>query len=451
MAQFNTDLTVKPTQYGSNIGDMLNIARGAQAYQQAQQINPLEVRQQQAQTKKIEAVTPLDIERAGEQLKQSKLQTETSQFNLNSGQLGYLKESAMRVANHPEILKGNTKEIVRLLGEAERESSNIIPNATLRSSIFEPLKMEAEKNPERVIRSLRTLGESNIGAQGQQALQTPQTFVVNGVTYQVKPGTNEAVPIGQGAAQPSAQPTTQPAGQPTTQPTAPSGTSLIANETILPATTIPQLNTQQKEAYDFGTGLKRDALARVQPAEEGKQTVRKIKEYIEKASGSRPGQLIRSAGKFIAGSEELEVLTKNLADLQVRNAQLMGAGTDAARETISTISGSADLTPAALSQIVDRADASNTAVIKFNKALKQYETKRGHTNSAVNASNLQQSWAENYDPRIFMVQNINASNMSPAEKKLQISKILKELSASEIETLRKKSENLKRLENGDYK
>ena len=448
MAQFNTDLTVKPTQYGSNIGDMLNIARGAQAYQQAQQINPLELRQQQAQTKKIEAVTPLDIERAGEQLKQSKLQTETSQFNLNSGQLSYLKESAMRVANHPEILKGNKGEIVRLLNEAEKESSNIIPNATLRSSIFQPLKMEAEKNPERVINSLRTLGESNIGAAGQQALQTPQTFVVNGVTYQVKPGTNEAVPIGQGAVQPS----TQPSAQPTTQPAAaPSGTSLIANETILPATTIPQLNTQQKEAYDFGTGLKRDALARVQPAEEGKQTVRKIKEYIEKASGSRPGQLIRSAGKFIAGSEELEVLTKNLADLQVRNAQLMGAGTDAARETISTISGSADLTPAALSQIVDRADASNTAVIKFNKALKQYETKRGHTNSAVNASNLQQSWAENYDPRIFMVQNINASNMSPAEKKLQISKMLKELSASEIETLRKKSENLKRLENGDYK
>jgi hypothetical protein len=449
MAQFNTDLTVKPTQYGSNIGDMLNIARGAQAYQQAQQINPLEVRQQQAQTKKIEAVTPLDIERAGEQLKQSKLQTETSQFNLNSGQLGYLKESAMRVANHPEILKGNTKEIVRLLGEAEKESSNIIPNATLRSSIFQPLIMEAEKNPERVVRSLRTLGESNIGAQGQQALQTPQTFVVNGVTYQVKPGTNEAVPIGQGAAQPSAQPTTQPAAP--AAPATPSGTSLIANETILPATTIPQLNMQQKEAYDFGTGLKRDALARVQPAEEGKQTVRKIKEYINKASGSRPGQLIRSAGKFIAGSEELEILTKNLADLQVRNAQLMGAGTDAARETISTISGSADLTPAALNQIVDRADASNTAVIKFNKALKQYETKRGHTNSAVNASNLQQSWAENYDPRIFMVQNINASNMSPAEKKLEISKILKELSASEIETLRKKSENLKRLENGDYK
>jgi hypothetical protein len=391
----------------------------------------------------------LEIERAGEQLKQSKLQTETSQFNLNSGQLGYLKESAMRVANHPEILKGNTKEIVRLLGEAEKESSNIIPNATLRSSIFQPLIMEAEKNPERVIRSLRTLGESNIGAQGQQALQTPQTFVVNGVTYQVKPGTNEAVPIGQGAAQPSAQPSTQPAAP--NAPATPSGTSLIANETILPATTIPQLNTQQKEAYDFGTGLKRDALARVQPAEEGKQTVRKIKEYINKASGSRPGQLIRSAGKFIAGSEELEVLTKNLADLQVRNAQLMGAGTDAARETISTISGSADLTPAALNQIVDRADASNTAVIKFNKALKQYETKRGHTNSAVNASNLQQSWAENYDPRIFMVQNINASNMSPAEKKLEINKILKELSASEIETLRKKSENLKRLENGDYK
>ena len=46
---FNTDLTVKPTQTGSSIGDIVNMARGVQAYQQAQQINPLEVQQKKTE------------------------------------------------------------------------------------------------------------------------------------------------------------------------------------------------------------------------------------------------------------------------------------------------------------------------------------------------------------------------------------------------------------------
>ena len=49
MPTFNTDLTVKqPNQL--SLGDIMNVARGAQAYQQAQQINPLQVQQQQAAT-----------------------------------------------------------------------------------------------------------------------------------------------------------------------------------------------------------------------------------------------------------------------------------------------------------------------------------------------------------------------------------------------------------------
>ena len=46
---FNTDLTVKPQEYGTGLGDIINMARGVQAYQQAQQINPLEVQQKKAE------------------------------------------------------------------------------------------------------------------------------------------------------------------------------------------------------------------------------------------------------------------------------------------------------------------------------------------------------------------------------------------------------------------
>jgi len=47
----------------TSLADMINVARGAQAYQQAQQINPLAVQQAQTELQRIQALTPLEIER----------------------------------------------------------------------------------------------------------------------------------------------------------------------------------------------------------------------------------------------------------------------------------------------------------------------------------------------------------------------------------------------------
>ena len=52
MAEYNVSEVagkINPPQVTS-IGDMLNIARGAQAYQQAQQVNPLKLQQEQTAT-----------------------------------------------------------------------------------------------------------------------------------------------------------------------------------------------------------------------------------------------------------------------------------------------------------------------------------------------------------------------------------------------------------------
>ena len=53
---------IKPVPQTS-LADMINVARGAQAYQQAQQINPLAVQQAQTELQRIQALTPLEIER----------------------------------------------------------------------------------------------------------------------------------------------------------------------------------------------------------------------------------------------------------------------------------------------------------------------------------------------------------------------------------------------------
>jgi uncharacterized protein (DUF4415 family) len=57
MADFTINpINVKPAE-GTSLGDMINMARGVQAYQQAEQVNPLAVRQQQAQTQTAEIGT----------------------------------------------------------------------------------------------------------------------------------------------------------------------------------------------------------------------------------------------------------------------------------------------------------------------------------------------------------------------------------------------------------
>ena len=68
----------------------------------------------------------------------------------------------------------------------------------------------------------------------------------------------------------------------------------------------------------------------------------------------------------------------------------------------------------------------------------------------MNAEIFQRQWAQNYDSRIFMRDQILNSNKSKLEKEFALKELGKTISPSEVDTLRRKAIALKRLENGDY-
>jgi len=289
----------------------------------------------------------------------------------------------------------------------------------------------------------------------------PNIVELNGIKYEIKApttagGSPTLAPLGGGGQAPTT-PRVQNAPSATTQsapaPTAPSPNSgLVLQDMPVPVGGIPQMNTQQAARYEEGNLLKSKSTDLAKAASESKQTTRKIKENIASAAGSAPGQALRSAGKYLAGSEQLDELVKNLAQNQVDQAALMGnsAATDAARGVLALANGSENITPQALAQIVQRADATSTALEKFNTGLGNYYQKQGAYNGPIHARNFKDTWAQNYDPRIFMVQNINSSNMSQAEKQIQLQAIMKGTSEEERKTLAKKAEIIKRLEKGDF-
>ena len=227
---------------------------------------------------------------------------------------------------------------------------------------------------------------------------------------------------------------------------------LITGETkVLSAGGVPQLNDLQKKAYERAEAEKANFKELSENVKEADKTVQTALDKLSASKASAPGRMIRSAGKWLAGNEDLDILTKSLADLSVRQSKLMGAGTDAANEAVSKTQGNADLTEGGLRSILQRVSATNTAFQQYMKASSAYEKSRGLENANVNHAQFKKAWAENYDTNIFILQNIDKSNLSKSEKELEAQKLFKGMSKAQMEEFQKKARNIYALENGNYK
>jgi hypothetical protein len=86
MADFTPVALGIQKQEGMSLGDMLNIARGAQAYRQAEQVNPLA------------------LEQAQETTKQQKLKTETDTMGLQQKRFKHIADSQISMINNPLVI-----------------------------------------------------------------------------------------------------------------------------------------------------------------------------------------------------------------------------------------------------------------------------------------------------------------------------------------------------------
>lgn len=212
------------------------------------------------------------------------------------------------------------------------------------------------------------------------------------------------------------------------------------------------MNEFQEKSYLAGKEMLRVAPVNAMAAEEGKQYVRKVEQVAGKASGSGAYKTAQDWAKIIVAQPELDELRKNIAGVMVQNANTMGLNkTDSSRGDAATISGSDAISPEALRDIMQRADAQFTATTKFAEGLKKYREKRGEVNSAINADRFQSAWASNYDSRIFQLQNIRDSNWPEAVKKERYNALTKSMSDKEFDELDKKAKVIDRLVEGTYK
>ena len=214
---------------------------------------------------------------------------------------------------------------------------------------------------------------------------------------------------------------------------------------------IVNLNDYQKNAYDRGDKAIANANASLQAQKDLQQSVRKVEEYIGKASGSKVFQMIRQGTKYVFGDAELDSLVKNIAQVQARNASVMGLDkTDSSRELNAKLSGSENIDEKTLAGVMQQVKAESKAAEMFTEGLNKFVDKRGDINGKIQAQKFESKWKEHYDPRIFQVDDIALSKLPEADKRKRIDEITSKMTPKEFDKYKKDREVIHRLAKGAY-
>jgi hypothetical protein len=180
-------------------------------------------------------------------------------------------------------------------------------------------------------------------------------------------------------------------------------------------------------------------------------SVDKVEQYLTSASGSKAFQMVRQGTKWVFGDAELDSLVKNIAQVQARNAQVMGLDkTDSSRELNAKLSGSENIDEKTLAGVMQQVKAETKAAELYTQGLNKFVEKRGDVNGYIQQQKFQNKWAEHYDPRIFQIDNIAESKLPEGEKQARIDQITGRMTEAQFKKLRQDSVVLHRLAKGQY-
>jgi hypothetical protein len=477
---------------GMSLGEMLGIAKSQYELSKLQELYPAMIKKEQSlsDVAEIEArirqkTEPFAIRKAESETLGSEATSNTSQlenFNkhLNSIFEGNIDLMKKKDLNRDDIVKGFT----------ERWKNG--PNANNPNALIEALRGLPENGTPTQYQQwmtqtqLRALGNkeafekmyppttlTNLGGkvapitQGNPliAVQQPGMQVGEGVKTGIAPqltGVQDVqgeykdgvfTPFGTTGGNTGGTQTNT--GTPNVVKEPPAGTSkqsLITGETpVITTSGIPQYTKPQADNAAVARKEKQ-AYAEVKNlVDASDRSINTAESVLTAAAGSKPEQLVRNLKKGALGNTNVEVLTKSLADLTVRQAAIMGVKSDAGAEEIAKTQANPDMTVGGVIYAINRVKDTNRAFNDYLKAVETYEGKRGVDTANANHPQFTKEWAKNYDSKIFALKNIYDSNMSKEKKEESTKKLFTGMSKKQVDDFRTKAKNIEALISGDYK
>jgi hypothetical protein len=492
MATFNVPTIgteIKPVPQTSLV-DMLGIARGAQAYQQAQQVNPLALQQQQQATRTGEIALGVEEQKDKERRNMQTFFADPNNFQTN-GRIDIDKinvqvpkiaplTGADYITKYSTLGSAQTDAIKAKQGLTQDQRSMVAQRFSILGRLgvkdknayiaeMDLLKKENPDNPDlsRLIDSYKTIWETTMQSgddlpgkaiAGAQTLLTPTQQ-----QSQLAPSV-QVTPVGQTVTvQPSigAQPPTATiaiaGGMQGGAPVAGGATPVGAGTEVAPGMRVPYPVRRADQPYikepteekDQAAGAEyRNNLVNGQMGlsqgrrnvEEVIQQANKIGQQLIFEKGGIPGKIeqkIRSA----IGSEEYDMLAKDLANMAITNSKAMGSvgGTVAGLDMAAVANGTVKVPPEVLVKIARRVQADQTNLDMQANGAQKFALQFGDNNMKA----YQQAWNANADSKIFEAINITRDITDPVKQKAELNRLFP--NPAQFNDFLKKYKNIKSL------
>jgi len=453
-------LGVKPPATMS-LGDMLNVARGAQMYQREREVLPLLVEQE-------------------------KIKTQTAQTDQAKGYANTFFQVLGGFANDPRIESNDPIKTVDLMLEVKKKARSMGVPESYVEALASPGVATAAHNPTALPQYISNIIQAQIGPAGQQGLQTGQPTTSGGQPALFVPGKGRVVPMGQPPAQPPVQEqasvATPPAvatppetgavepGVPRVVPqAAPQTTSPIAPQGITSQDLTRPRNVNVGYPIRFQPRTPGDvrpfAIGEEAAIQQGTQYLNSIvnaEGEVQRASRN-VGEVIRiaddlaSQARFKAGKpqdieralreffgeDKYKELSKSLAQAQLAIMKSQGG-------SVETTVGGQQMTRAATGDETYPPDVLISIARRLNGEIIKTEMEAKAVRAAVQAvgpNNLQDfrdAWNSNSDLRIFEAMGINRSITDRKKRDEALDKILPK-SKQELNRFLQQYENIEKL------
>jgi hypothetical protein len=467
MPEYNfTVPQVQPVRQ-SSLADMLTMARGAQAYQQEQQMNPLELRAKQMQVEQAAAVNPLElaqkeaesrvatqtaaprIARAGSEAETAATGAASAALNLQTNKAKAIANGYVGAINDPIILNaaaGNQVDNAQLVdyinnwGQQQAKASGVSP--TDAGNLIAPYIEAAKKNPAGLRDFLIQRHTAGLTDSAQvDSYRTTTQVTPEGRTVVFTPGIGtQTVKVGTAggvgtAAAPQAGGVTaqQMTGAPLPYPVRSAAQQYIPEPSELADAT---------KGQTYREGL----IARQSEMTSAKRSMNEVEAKAkELEQGFLPtsgvaGAIRRKISGW-AGDPTYIELSKDLANVQIGNLKALGGSMDtvAGQSLQKYANGDETYPPDVLIKIVRRNKADLTNIDMQATAAQRFKQQFGDNNM----NKFKQDWSKNADSKVFEAMNISKEITDPKEREKEYNKLFPNL--SDRKEFLDKYRNLKKL------
>ena len=430
--------------------ELLNVARGAEEFRQAQQVNPLLLQQQQAQT---------GLARTQEQ---------AGSENLSKARADRVFGIVGGFMNDPRISSGDPQKTVEAMLEIRRKAiASGVPEAQV-EAILSPITSTAAHNAAALPQMITNVIQAQLGPQGQQALRTPQLTTSAGAPAAFTPGSATMAPVPtQGlpapqpmSAPPQAAPEMPPQAAPRGVTSADMTAPIVAPQAGLTDPGYP-LRFPPRPIGDIrppAAGEEAAAIAgntylnNIQSAQnEVPKALRNVSEVIRGAEElekkinfqtGKPADVERAVRTFF-GDDQYKQLSKDIANAQIALMRSTGGdlSTDAGKALVARATGDETYPPAVLISIARRLNGELTKADMEARGAQRAATLFGNANLPA----FQQAWNDNsQDLRVFEAIAITKNIKDPKKQKSALDKILP-ATAEELGAFQQQYRNIKRL------